>query len=355
MSTKIRREHLLGCIYGEKMKVWYDACTGKHIRYGAAIAKSLRHLGHEVILTTRKHPDTLKLAGVLNEDFVLVGKYEPTTFFTRLEESAKRILELCKIFKSNTPEIAIAHQSVELCRVAFGLNIPIILTADTPHAIAVNKLTIPLASVLVISEAIPQSLFRRYGGSKIFPFKGVDEVAWIKGFTPSRDFEFKKPLIVVRQMEIGASYALGKPDITREIARKLKVLGNVLFIPRYSKQREEGLRIAKEFVDSASLVAHADLVVSAGGTISREAALQGVPSIVVSQFGRTYVNKYLAEKGFPLFIVDVSKVFTYAKKYLGEKWDVREKLARMENPVSVIEKIVTEKIEGGLCTKLKHH
>jgi predicted glycosyltransferase len=327
------------------MKIWYDACTGKHIRYGTAIAKRLRRLGLEVMLTTRKHPDTLELAKILNEGFTPVGEYRPATLFTRLEGSARRILKLSEMFKNNTPDVAISHQSVELCRVAFGLNTPIILTADTPYATAVNRLTIPFASVVVISEAIPKRLFRVYGRPRILQFKGVDEVAWIKGLKPSKDFEAERPLIVVRQMETGASYALGKPDVTRKIARQLTSLGNVLFLPRYDKSGQEGLMIAREFVDSASLVAQADLVVSIGGTIAREAALQGVPSIVVSGLGRTYVNKYLSERGFPLFIVRASEVFAFAKDYVGKKWNVKEKLAELENPVDVVEKIVVQKLE----------
>jgi hypothetical protein len=325
------------------MKIWYDACTGKHVRYGASIAKRLRRLGHEVILTTRKHPDTLKLAKVLDEEFIPMGEYNPVTLFTRLEASARRILKLSEMLKNNIPDVAMSHQSVELCRVAFGLNIPIILTADTPYATAVNTLTIPFANTIVISEAIPKRLFKKYGRPKIFQFKGVDEVAWIKDFKPSKNHEAKKPLIVVRQMENKAAYAIGKPDITKKIAQKLASLGNVLFIARYNKSKEKGLMSIKEFVDSASLVADADLVVSVGGTIAREAALQGVPSIVISEFGRTYVNDYLSKNGFPLFIVSTSNVLSVAKKHLGEKWDVKEKLAKLENPLDIIEKLVTEK------------
>jgi predicted glycosyltransferase len=56
------------------MRIWYDACAGKHVRYGVAIAKRLRELGHEVVLTTRQHPDNIPLARFLKEDFIVVGK-----------------------------------------------------------------------------------------------------------------------------------------------------------------------------------------------------------------------------------------------------------------------------------------
>jgi len=312
------------------------------MQYGVALAKHLRKLNHEVILTTREHPDTLALAKALGEAPIVVGKYNPSSLYTRLEESANRVLQFSAMFRDCLPDVAVSSPSVELCRVAFGLGVPTVLTADTPHATAVNKLTIPLASTLVVSEAIPRSFFKKYGAQRIVQFRGVDEVGWIRD-APSEKPSFKKPLIVVRQMETKASYTVGKADLTTKLARRLASLGTVVFLPRYEKAGIEGLTVMKDFVDSASLTAQADLVVSAGGTISREAALQGVPSIVVSEIGRTYVNRYLLKKGFPLFLVAASKAFSYAEKYLGKRFDVKAKLAELENPVELLCKIIEEK------------
>jgi predicted glycosyltransferase len=55
---------------------------------------------------------------------------------------------------------------------------------------------------------------------------------------------------------------------------------------------------------------------------------------------KTYVNCYLAQKGFPLFTTTERGVLAYAKKYLGKRFDVQNKLAELENPVDVIEKVV---------------
>ena len=316
------------------MRVWYDACTGKQVRYGAVIAERLRKSDHEVIFTTREHPDTLALARLIGENPIVVGKYSPASLFSRLEESANRILQFSKLFRDNPPDIAISHQSVELCRTAFGLGIPIILTADTPYAKAVNKLTIPFATALVVSEALPQRFLTNYCPNKIIQFKGVDEAAWIKDLKPPKTSDFKKPLIVVREFETKAAYAIGTADRTLEIARKLEALGNVLLLKRYNAAGKS------EFVDSARTVSNADLVVSAGGTIAREAALQGVPSAVISEMGQTYVNTYLARKGFPIFMSYARKVLKLAKRHLGHKVDVTAKLAQFDNPVDIIEKAV---------------
>jgi predicted glycosyltransferase len=327
-----------------KMKVWYDACTGKQVRYGVAIAKRLRTLGHKVILTTRNHPDSVALAGLLGEHFEVVGKYDPSSLLTRLRESTRRQLLFCDMFAEDMPDVAISHHPVEICRVAFGLGIPSIATHDTVHAEAANRLTLPLVDFLVVSKALPKRSVEGYGIKKIFRFDGVDEVAWIKGFRPSMKFDYGKPLIVVREIETRAAYASGKGDQTRILARKLASMGTVLFLSRYERTSEKGLIIPKEYVDSASLVSQADLVIGAGGTVARESCLQGIPTIVVPSFGKMHVNNYLFKKGFPIFKVAPEKILNYAKKLLGKRWDVKDLLRDLENPLDTIENVVRQEI-----------
>ena len=324
------------------MKIWYDACTGKHVRYAVAIAQRFRKLGHEVILTTRKHPDTLEVAKLLNEKFTVVGKYGLGALSKKLMESSRRQLEFCKMFGKNPPDIAISHASVELSRVAFGLGIPSICTNDTPHAEAVKRLTAPLADYLVISKAIPKSLFRGFGAKKIVQFDGVDEAGWIKNLQPKIEQKCEHPLIVVRQLQTKASYAKGKPDTTMILAKKLTSLGKVMFLSRYYRRPRKGMITPTKLVDSASLAAQADLVVSAGGTIAREAALQGTCSIVISTIDRFHVNDYLERKGFPIFTFsDMPQALKCAEKNLGRKWNVKNLLEKLENPIDVMEKIVS--------------
>ena len=320
------------------MKVWYDACTGKHTRYGAAIGKRLRRSGHEFIFTTREHPDTTPLAKALGENPLVVGKYNPSTLTSRLQESAERVISFSQLFKDNKPDVAIAHQSVELCRVAFGLDIPIILTADTPHAYAVNRLTIPFAHTLVVSEALPKSFANQYCAQNVVFFKGVDEVAWIKDYQKPKKNKRKKPLIVLRQMETKAAYAKNKHDTAKNLKEQLSELGEVHLLERYN-DKGSTYGVKSTFKDSVALVANADLVISYGGTISREAALMGVSSIAISDMASTPVNKYLEKKGFPIFITKEEGVMAMAKKQLSKHFDVTVKLEALENPIDVIVKI----------------
>jgi hypothetical protein len=326
------------------MKVWYDACTGKQLRYGVVVARRLRALGHEVILTTREHPDTVALAGLLHESFVVVGKYDPTSLLSRLKESTKRQLLFCKMFEKGAPDLAISHHPIEICRVAFGLGIPHIVTHDTPHAKAANRLTLPLVDFLVVSKALPSYTVDGYGIKKIYRFDGVDEVAWIRDFKPIIKCDYGKPLIVIRELETQAAYAQGKEDLTRTLTRELASVGNVLFLPRFGKPPEKGLITPKQFVDSASLVSQADLVISSGGTIARESSLQGIPTIIIPSLERIHVNEYLSKKGFPIFFVSPDKVLSSAKRLMGKKWDVENLLNSLENPLDVIERVIREEI-----------
>jgi len=329
------------------MRIWYDAGTGKHIRYGAAIGRRMRGLGHEFILTTRRHPDTLPLAKFLGEEPIIVGRYAPESALSRLEESLKRQIIFCRIFGDRLPDLAMMHASVECARVAFGLRIPLISTFDTTHAEALNRLTVPLADIVIASKAIPQQIIYSYGAKKVVQFEGVDEVAWIRNFKPLITFDFRRPFIVVRQSEIRAVYAEGIRDVTEEVARKLTLLGQVVYLSRYERKSRRGLIVPRGFIDSASLAAQADLVVSVGGTISREAALQGTPSIVIKVFNEIYVNNYLASKGFPIFTVEPEEVIGYAKKYLGKRFEVKDFLNDLKDPVDVIERLVEKYVREG--------
>jgi len=294
-----------------------------------------------MVLTTREHPDTTNVMTTLGERFEIVGKYDPTSLATRLRASIERELQFYEMFKDDKPHFAVSHGSVELCRTAFGLGVQIICTGDTTYAKA-NRLIVPLADTLIISKAIPKRIYRRYGARNIVQFDGVDEVAWVRPLKREESERYEHPLIVVRQMEFKASYMKGI-DVTVDIAKKLTSLGNVLFLSRYKKEKIEGVTVPDGFVDSLSVVKEADLVISVGGTIAREAALQGTPSIVVPILGRIYGNDYISRKGFPLFKVKPSDVLKYAKKYLGRRMDVSEMLADLENPVDVIEAIIEGK------------
>lgn len=326
------------------MRIWYDAGTGKQVRYGAAIAKRARREGHEIFLTMRKHPDTLPIVKFLDESYLTIGAYRPRSLEARLKSGIARQLLFCKSFKKDVPDVAISHGSVDLCRVAFGLGKPIILTLDTPYADAVHRLTLPLSKYVVMSKAISRETIQKYNvDAEIITFEGVDEVAWIRN-SPRIEYEYGRPLIVVRQLEKKAVYVRNSTVDMALLAKKLTKLGTVIFLSRYQRKPIKGMIVPKGFVDSLSLVGQADLFVGVGGTIAREAALQGTPAITVNTFQGQFVNDFLAERGFPMFKAEPAETFKVAEKLIGNKTNVTSLLNELANPVDVIADLV-KKIE----------
>jgi len=331
---------------GARVKIWYDAGTGKQVRYGVAIAKRLKAEGHERILTTRNHPDTLPLAESLGEKYIVVGRYNPKTLQTRLKNGTMRQLSFCKTFEKNAPDVAVSHGSVDQTRVAFGLGKTIILTVDTPYADSVHRLTLPLSKYIVMSRAIPHEIIQKYNvDAEIVGFDGVDEVAWVKGFKPYAKYDFDRPLIVVRQFETKAVYAKNATVDMVSLAKKLTKLGTVVFLSRYHRRQIKGLVVPTGFIDSLSLAAQADLFVGVGGTITREAALQGTPAISVNILENQQVNDFLQQKGFPIFKSEIAGVPKLAEKLVGSKSSVKQLLTKLENPVDVITDLVS-RIDG---------
>ena len=119
-------------------------------------------------------------------------------------------------------------------------------------------------------------------------------------------------------MKHKAVYAEGKRDIAKNIFETACNDGKRAFYPKIQRGKATGFGVKEAFEDSANLVANADLVISYGGTIAREAALQGVPSIAISDMAKTYVNTYLAQKGFPLFITTERQTCLLAQRSILE-------------------------------------
>lgn len=59
-------------------------------------------------------------------------------------------------------DVHVSLTSPDAVRVAFGLGKPIIALTDTAHSYFVNKLTLPLASTVIVPSAIPMSEWAKY-------------------------------------------------------------------------------------------------------------------------------------------------------------------------------------------------
>ena len=90
-------------------------------------------------------------------------------------------------------------------------------------------------------------------------------------------------------------------DLFAEVLDRLRGAQTVV-LPRTASQREEliragGLIVPEQAIDAQSLIAYADLVVSAGGTMNREAVALGTPVFTVFEGRLGAVDERLLATG----------------------------------------------------------
>ncbi|MCY3411469.1 MAG: DUF354 domain-containing protein [Candidatus Heimdallarchaeota archaeon] len=305
------------------MKIWLEALTGKQAMLFHHLGLKLEALGHEIIITSRPYGIDRSNGNFdrYGRKHLSIGLYGGASLKDKLVRGAERVAELAELIDKEKPDLLIAFPSPDAFRTAFGLGIPSIQINDTPHAHAVGRLTISLSSALVHSEAVKSDEFASMGVSTFYPYKGVDEVLWIRDFQPNEQVLeelniTKNNYIVVRCEESKAAYFQKmyptiKPGstIVIEIINQLKQRGmelDIVAFPRYTEQEEEMKKldviIPDNSVDTLSLFYYAKAAMTAGGTMGREAALLGTPTLYSFPL-ELAVSTYIIDQGFPLLHV----------------------------------------------------
>lgn len=339
--------------------MWLDVLTPKQAYLASCIAEHAKKLGHKVMVTARDFDFTL---GVLERNRVpamVVGRYGGGTLLGKLTADVDREAKLADIVAKERPDVLICYPSPAAVRVAFGLGVRILVISDSPHSGYASRLTIPLADVLVHSAFIPSDKFRAYvlnRFTRIVTYKGVDEVAWIRGLKPSPSVLEELELepfnyVVVRPEESMAAYYRWKGMRLAKLAADICSKVKVVFLPRYGSQADELLMLSKcdrsrlailqpPGTHGPSLEYYAAAVVTGGGTMAREAALLGVPGL--NLFPEPLdVDEALRRLGFPLYHVpNLRDALVLLNKIIKdpEEWrvDTSDVLQMLESPVEVV-------------------
>ena len=353
------------------MKIWIDILTPKQVLFLGALSRRLEKAGHEVHLTTRRYREVNQMLQMKGYKAKVVGEHGGVSIYNKLRASAFRVAWLAKLIKKVKPRLAFSFSSVECARVAFGLSIPHYCISDSPHAVAVSKLSVPLSKKLFTPWVVPKDVWTRYGISKdrIVTYRALDPVVWVKGLKPSKSvleelqLERGKPIVVVRPEESYAAYLLqekySKRSITENVIRNLsRARGEIqiVIVGRYSQEqirRCEGfgkqVKVAGSVIDGPSLVAQSSLFIGAGGTMTAEAALLGVPTISIYPGEPTFVEKYLTKIGLVYRSLDPRRVVDASTKMMSDvhfqkmyRRSSKRFLKSMEDPIAVIYKSLTK-------------
>ena len=278
------------------MRVWIDVSNSPQVPFFRPLLALLEARGHAVDVTTRDYAQTVELLRLHGIPHEIVGpQHGGASARGKARAMAARLPALRRFAKPRRFDIALSHASHELPLVARSLGIPAAYAFDYEFARVQHGLGCRAASRVVVPEAIPQDRLDRLGAraSKVRRYPGLKEEYYLAGFEPDPTaldelgLETSRIIVVVRPPPDVSLYHRHDNPLFADVLSRLGSDPSVqaVVLPRTGEQRAEiaelglpSLVLPEQAVDAQSLVALADLVVSAGGTMNREAVALGVPA-----------------------------------------------------------------------------
>ena len=276
------------------MRVWVDFTASAHPLVFRPLVERLQAQGHEVEITAREYAQTLQLIESHGMTATVVGHHGGRSRLGKARQMSSRLRALRRFARGRDFDVALAHGSHELTLTARRLGIPSATTFDYEWAWLQHQLGCRAATRVVVPDSIPPERLARYGATppKLQQYAGLKEEYYLSDFEPDpsvlRDWSIDpgRVLVVLRPPPDVSLYHRHSNPLFPQTLTHLGSLDDVhaFVIPRTDEQRDyvrslelPSVIVPERAVDAQSLIALADLVVSAGGTMNREAAALGVP------------------------------------------------------------------------------
>jgi uncharacterized protein len=276
------------------VRVWIDITNSPHVPFFRPLLGLLEQDGHEVEVTARAYAQTLELLELNGIEHHVVGPaHGGAGAVAKARAMAGRLPALRRFAKGRRFDLALAHGSHEVMLAARSLGIPGATAHDYEFATLQHHLGLRAATRVVFPDAVPPERLTRFGVKppKLRRYPGIEEEYYLADFEPDRaaldGIEAAKVLVVVRTPPDVSLYHRHDNPLFADVLERLGSDESVhaLVLARTTEQgaaiRTRGLpslHVPEHAVDAQSLVALADLVVSAGGTMNREAAALGTPA-----------------------------------------------------------------------------
>jgi predicted glycosyltransferase len=275
------------------VRVWIDITNSPHVVIFRPIIARMRARGHEVTVTAREFAQTIGLLERFGIEHVSVGAHGGASRAGKARAMARRSAELVRFARAGRFDLAVAHGSTDQPPAARLAGTPQVTMFDYEYAAAMHHWNGRLASRVLVPSAIPESALARYGmrPPRLVRYPGLKEEYYLAdhviddGVMDELALDRGRLLAVVRPPPEVTLYHRGaSTDLFAGVLARLLAAPGVqtVVLPRTPEQRAAlagGPAIVPERpVDGPSLVAAADVVVSAGGTMNREAAALGVPA-----------------------------------------------------------------------------
>jgi predicted glycosyltransferase len=291
------------------VRVWADLTNSPHVLVLRPLIEAMREDGHDVEVTARDFAQTLELCERFGIEHTAVGRHRGGSRGGKAVGLASRSLALARWARGRRFDVAIGHGSNDVTVAAALLRIPSATAFDYEFAVAQHNVNCRLARAVVVPEAIPPERLYRYGArGKLRRYAGLKEEYYLADFEPDeavlRELSLDRalPLVLVRTPpDVSLYHRFENPLFGRVLDHLAAGPAQVVVLPRTPEQRQEvvkqGFVVPDRAVDAQSLVAFADLVISAGGTMNREAVALGTPVYTTFEGRLGAVDERLLEEG----------------------------------------------------------
>jgi uncharacterized protein len=291
--------------------------------------------GHEVTLTARPLSHTTELLDDWGHPYTAIGHHGGASRVGKALAAGSRTAQAFAFARGKRFDYGLAHGSTDLPPVGRLLRIPNTTMFDYEWARLQHELNCRLATRVLVPDAIPAERLAPYGARppKLVQYPGLKEEYYLGDFEPNESvlgelgLDRERVVSVVRTAPSYALYLGGSENelLPRVLRRLLDEEAQVVVLARTDDQRralrelDGSLIVPEHAVDGRSLAAFADLVVSAGGTMIREAAVLGTPvwSIFEGRLGA--VDELLIAEGRVHFLRDPADLVIEKARALRER------------------------------------
>lgn len=265
-----------------------------HVLVLRPIIERLRAEGHEVEITSRDYAQTQALLDLHGMEHTPIGRHGGASRVRKAYRLGARTAGMLRFGRERSFDLALAHGSNDLAIAARLLGVPEANMHDYEYAVTQHRIGCRLAKRVMFPDTVPAERLRRFGvgPEKLFPYPGLKEEYYLFDFEPDRGalsrlgVEGERVVVIVRPPpDVSLYHRKSNPLFPRVLDRLGRDEGvHAVVLPRTDAQRRfitglalPSLIVPEGAVEAQSLVALADLVLSAGGTMNREAAALGTP------------------------------------------------------------------------------
>lgn len=310
------------------MRIWIDLANSPHVPFFSALTKEFAGRGHDVEITARDFAETVALARAAGLQAEVIGEHGGRSLFGKTANLVQRSWALRRWAKRRSPDLAVSHNSYTQILAAWSLGLRTVTLMDYEHQPA-NHLAFRLASRIIVPSVFPEQALTRYGArpKKVRRYNGTKEDVYLADFARDPSFANKlrelgvseeDVLVTVRPPARAALYHRFENELFDELLRCLSERAEVkvVLLPRTALQRSaqygkasgqhlnagssgsgHNLIVPSEPLDGPNLIAASDLVISAGGTMNREAAALGIPAATIYAGQWAAIDEALVREG----------------------------------------------------------